>query len=400
MRSAFLALEFSVLVLCLAAGLLASTLVRGCGAAFVLALFLGALFAAVFCQLVCFLILAAFHRSSRSISALGFPYYFYLLSGLPTDFFLFPGASILIPVASNPFSLAAHRILWLSPIAALLLFVLVLRLAAWRLARSWQDKIPSLRQENLVRRYCTPVFKGLFARRMGRVLDRNPIAWLQQYSWKARLIKWVLCLAFVVMASTLLEDVFNPFNFRENFEPLLFLTIVAGMTFAGVNSFAEEKRSGALELILVTPIPINQIILGRVRGVWEQFLPAALILGSLDACLARIFGIARGIDGCLHYCASLLPFLGVFLTLPVFALYFTLRVKNQIVALGMTWFLLLLPYLFITLLVWGLVQIEVMDDFDIPEFWGTTVCPLANLALAAGAFFLLRRRLRRRLYSF
>ena len=88
------------------------------------------------------------------------------------------------------------------------------------------------------------------------------------------------------------EDVFNPFNFRENFEPLLFLTIVAGMTFAGVNSFAEEKRSGALELILVTPIPINQIILGRVRGVWEQFLPAALILGSLDACLARIFGIA------------------------------------------------------------------------------------------------------------
>ncbi len=398
--SAFLALEFSVLVLCLAAGLLASTLVRGRGAAFVLALFLGALFAAVFCQLVCFLILAAFHRSSRSISALGFPYYFYLLSGLPTDFFLFPGASILIPVASNPFSLAAHRILWLSPIAALLLFVLVLRLAAWRLARSWQDKIPSLRQENLVRRYCTPVFKGLFARRMGRVLDRNPIAWLQQYSWKARLIKWVLCLAFVVMASTLLEDVFNPFNFRENFEPLLFLTIVAGMTFAGVNSFAEEKRSGALELILVTPIPINQIILGRVRGVWEQFLPAALILGSLDACLARIFGIARGIDGCLHYCASLLPFLGVFLTLPVFALYFTLRVKNQIVALGMTWFLLLLPYLFITLLVWGLVQIEVMDDFDIPEFWGTTVCPLANLALAAGAFFLLRRRLRRRLYSF
>ena len=95
-----------------------------------------------------------------------------------------------------------------------------------------------------------------------------------------------------------------------------------------------------------------------------------------------------------------MPFLGVFLTLPVFALYFTLRVKNQIVALGMTWFLLLLPYLFITLLVWGLVQIEVMDDFDIPEFWGTTVCPLANLALAAGAFFLLRRRLRRRLYSF
>ncbi len=59
--SAFLALEFSALMLCLAAGLLASTLVRGRGAAFVLALILGVSFVEIFCLLVsfCFLSLAS-----------------------------------------------------------------------------------------------------------------------------------------------------------------------------------------------------------------------------------------------------------------------------------------------------------------------------------------------------
>ncbi len=221
------------------------------------------------------------------------------------------------------------------------------------------------------------------------------MAWLQQYSWKTRAIKWVLCLAFVVIATALLYSDINPDTFVETIDPVLLLAIAAGMTFAGVNSFAEEKRSGALELILVTPIPINKIIFGRVCGVWEQFLPAALILGFLDVCL-RAWGRESG----LHYYVSLLPVICVFLTLPVIALYAALRVKNQITAAAMTCFLLLLPYLFITLLVWTLVQIEFLDDFNIPDFWGTTVCPLANLALAAGAFFLLRHRLTRRLYSF
>jgi ABC-type transport system involved in multi-copper enzyme maturation permease subunit len=321
------------------------------------------------------------------------------LSGLPME----QWQDYVLPWGRRGYSTAAianiwHRTLWISPLPALLLFVLVVGFAAWRLAGSWQDKIPSLRQENLLRRYFTPLFRGWFARRMGRVLDRNPIVWLQQYSWKARLIKWVLCLAVVVIAPVLL-GFNNPWYFRDNVEPLLFLTIVAGMTFAGVNSFAEEKSSGALELILVTPIPIRQIILGRVRGVWEQFLPAALILGTLDSVLALDLHAGWRGEGSLQYIVSLLPFFCVFLTLPVFALYSTLRVKNQIAALALTWFLLLLPYLSMCLLVW-VVQIGFLPNFNMPEFVGTVVLPLANLALALAAFYLLRHRLTRRLYSF
>jgi ABC-type transport system involved in multi-copper enzyme maturation permease subunit len=392
--SASFSLELSALVLCLAAGLLASTLVKGRGAAFVLALFLGVLIVAVFCLLVCFCFL-----SLASLMAYWPIGYAFPLSGLSMDNW----QDYLLPLRRGSSAAAIgnawHQILWLSPIAALLLFVLVVGFAAWRLAGSWQDKIPSIRQESLVRRYCTPVFKGWFARRMGRVLDRNPIVWLQQYSWKARLIKWVLCLAFMILVTALLDGGIDPDTFVETVEPILFLAIVAGMTFAGINSLAEEKHSGALELILVTPIPINKIILGRVWCVWEQYLPAALLLGCSDFCLA-VFGGAWGSENRLHYLTTRLAFLCIYFTLPVIALYCALRLKNQIAALAMTWFLLFLPYLCMTPLVWVLVQMGFLSYSDMPEFWETVALPLANLALALAAFFHLRHRLTRRLYSF
>jgi ABC-type transport system involved in cytochrome c biogenesis permease component len=50
--------------------------------------------------------------------------------------------------------------------------------------------------------------------------------------------------------------------------------MVAAYTYAGVNGFLQEKKSGALELILVSPISVNQIIFGRVWGLWKQFLPS------------------------------------------------------------------------------------------------------------------------------
>jgi hypothetical protein len=34
---------------------------------------------------------------------------------------------------------------------------------------------------------------------MRATLEWNPIAWLQQYSWQARVSKWGLCLAIVVI---------------------------------------------------------------------------------------------------------------------------------------------------------------------------------------------------------
>ena len=160
----------------------------------------------------------------------------------------------------------AELLKWLflaGPPLALLIFYFVARYAAWRIELSWQDKVPSRRRENLTRRYSTPVFGVWWRRRMQRSLDRNPIAWLQQYSWKARTAKWGLCAGFLMVegvASTGSPEI------SGLVQTLLLLTLAGVCTFIGVSGFLEEKRSGALELLLVTPISVNKLIFGRVCG--------------------------------------------------------------------------------------------------------------------------------------
>ena len=190
------------------------------------------------------------------------------------------------PVLSSPsgwspyFSAPATRNVWRSLLlesllAVPLLFLLVLWFAARQMERSWHDQPPSLRRESWIKTFCVPLARRRFARQMQETLEWNPIAWLQQYSWKARLSKWGLCLGLVLLecaattgsASGLLDAQY-----------LMLLILAAAFTFVGVNSFLTEKKSGALELLLVTPVTPDQIIFGRVWGLWKQFLPAGLTL--------------------------------------------------------------------------------------------------------------------------
>src|SRR5207302_8212546 len=111
---------------------------------------------------------------------------------------------------------------------------------------------------------------------MRRLMERNPIAWLQQYSWRARATKWGLCLGFLVLECIALRITWASRQFYDMMSSLQFgLMVIAGLmfVFVGVSSFQMEKQTGALELILVTPLRVNQIIFGRVYGLWKQFLP-------------------------------------------------------------------------------------------------------------------------------
>jgi ABC-type transport system involved in cytochrome c biogenesis permease component len=191
----------------------------------------------------------------------------------------------------------------------------------------------------------------------------------------------------------------------------LIVVFVAAYTFAGVHSFYGEKRSGALELILVTPVPVNSIIMGRLCALWKQFLPAALVLAAFDLSgdwinyshspVEDSIGMYLSDHGLLFYIAKRCAAACVFLILPVLATYFGLRVKNLIVAAVLTWVSLWLPWFLL-----GVVVAYSARDYGIGEYetrYMGVMPPavfLSYLALAGAAFFLLRRRLSRRLYSF
>jgi ABC-type Na+ efflux pump permease subunit len=387
-----LSLEFCTAVLCLTAGLLASTLTRHRGLAFLLAFVLAAGFVLLFSQLF---ILAFFvwwrgFAFFKTAEPLG-----YVLSLEPMS--LFTGFINLGGVGwtslarfSRGLDVIWQRLCWCSPPVTLLFFYAVSRFAAFRIERSWQDKIPSVRRENLLRRWCTPLFRRRFRRKMQRSLDWNPVAWLQQYSWKARVGKWCLLLLFLVVEYAAADA--GESN-RATIQVWLLLILAAGCTFAGVNGFLEEKRSGALELLLVTPVSAGRIIFGRTWGLWKQFLPAGLVLVAVHGQQLWIkYHIQEHvIDDWLMECTLVAGFL----ILPVFATYFALRVKNLVGAAALTGVALCLPFLF---------AMAVARLFTEREETLLVVQPLMILlnygAFALLAGFLLRHSLSRRIYSF
>ena len=149
-------------------------------------------------------------------------------------------------------------------------------LAAWQVRRSWRDEPPSVRQLRVERALFAPRFwTALFRRKMRRRLERNPIGWLQQYSPRARLIKWGWC-GFILLAQIVLTADIDDLYLGQSWLGTLLLL---GLSFSAAGSFRHERKSGALELLLVTPLRVDQVISGRVRGLWAQFLPSLCLLG-------------------------------------------------------------------------------------------------------------------------
>src|SRR5205807_2713264 len=149
----------------------------------------------------------------------------------------------------------------------------------------------------------------------------NPIGWLQHYSPSARLVKWAWCL-FIIMV----EIVFSR-NYQDLYaaQTGLGLVLLLGLTFSATGSFRNELETGAFELLLVTPLRERQIIVGRLRGLWRQFLPAILVYGAGSIYLATGWhDQSRARDAWL----GLARIMTGFCALPVIGLYFSLQRWN------------------------------------------------------------------------
>jgi ABC-type transport system involved in multi-copper enzyme maturation permease subunit len=231
-------------------------------------------------------------------------------------------------------------------VGSFLVLGLIVLLAALRLERSWREEVLSARQVWFLETFCTPRFwRSVFRGKMRRALDRNPIGWLQQYAWSARLIKWGWCLFIVIVECWLITD--PSLEYLWSGQYWLNGLLLLSLAFSAAGSFRQERQSGAMELLLVTPLKVGQIIGGRLRGLWSQFLPAVVLLTLvwLHLLLQLQFLLPRyGDDPSL---VSMVFLLSSYLVLPVVGLYFSMRRSNFIV----TWLLTLvcgicLPWLF------------------------------------------------------
>jgi len=233
-----------------------------------------------------------------------------------------PGVGIVVP---GPM-LWAMAELTVASLAGLALAVL---LAAWQIRRTWREEPPPAWVQAVQRTFCTPVlWLDLFRRWMRWKLERNPLGWLEQRRWTGRLVTWSWFAVIISIYSAYFTDK-NFFRGLGGFQQTMAWLLMGSIAASAAGSFRREHETGVLELLLVAPLSTNQIIGGRLRGLWGQFLPAVGIL----------LGIWLYFDAILpSYEAKgpVLYFFITFLALPVIGLYFSVRCRSFISAFLLT----------------------------------------------------------------
>jgi len=160
---------------------------------------------------------------------------------------------------------------------SLIVLGVLMKLGEDRLQQTWQDEPAAPEQPGWVELFSSSQFwRDFFYWDKSQTLDRNPIAWLQEYSWTARLTKWGWCL----LALAIQWFVLTQWDPRR--APVSRFLIGAGfalvVAFTSVASFRREQQTGLLELVLVTPVSIRQLLRGRLWGIGCHFFPAVAML--------------------------------------------------------------------------------------------------------------------------
>jgi ABC-type Na+ efflux pump permease subunit len=151
-------------------------------------------------------------------------------------------------------------------------------------------------------------------------------------------------LGMVVVFYCFLLSMYSAYWERLNLAHVCLLLIwLMCLAMCSVTSFRRERENGILELLLVSPMPLLQILFGRLRGIWSQFLPATVLFFSAWLFLYFVVG---GVTLQARFPGSkLLLGLSSFVSLPIIGLYFSLRQKHILGAfLGTIIVGILIPY--------------------------------------------------------
>jgi ABC-type transport system involved in multi-copper enzyme maturation permease subunit len=197
--------------------------------------------------------------------------------------------------------------------------------SAKRLKKVWQTET-TLTESWWVKSFSSSDFwRSAFHWNASKARDRNPIAWLQEYNWSSRLTKWGWC-ALIFFAQ--LKLIFGWRQFME-YQLQLYCLLAIGIAFTAAASFRRERQTGALELLLVTPISARALIMGRLQGVWIHFLPAIAILGAVWTMGPQYLSLPLWASWYL---------VGVYFCIPIVGFYSSLLTTNVLIA----WLLTLL----------------------------------------------------------
>ena len=168
-------------------------------------------------------------------------------------------------------------VLGIEALWTLTLFVAILRASVVRLRLTWHEEARAPEQPRWVKIFSNSEFwQGFFHWNKSRTLNRNPVAWLQEYSWTARLTKWGWFVLVLLGEGILLTS--GGSHGSALWQPLVIVALGLGVAFSAAGSFRREQQSGLLELLLVTPLAEQRLLRGRLWGICCHYFPALGLL--------------------------------------------------------------------------------------------------------------------------
>lgn len=250
-------------------------------------------------------------------------------------FLFFPGQFMMISSrmfgAANLSSLVAVALLALSFLATLFAIIFCAR----KIQGYVESSIPSPRRVALRKKFLTPVlWKERFRRSMNEKLSRNPFVWLEYREAWARAARFAAVLALVVIENFLVisEPSLDGFLIAQFY---MLVALIAAITLKSATSFQYEKQSGAVELILVTPITEETLVSGRLRAVLSYYMPICVAL--VGFILVAVLWLKLPFREFGDPSPFTLANLGLcILSVPAAGLFFALRCKSFLQALAFT----------------------------------------------------------------
>ena len=173
--------------------------------------------------------------------------------------------------------------------------VLVVHLISWAallaacviVPRSWQDKAADAsgaRWSELRRRWGQGTTEVRASFRL-RLLEINPFYWLAARDSRKNFFVWLFLLAVAgVWGWGLIvypDDWPNPGSYVVT-ALLLHSVLKNWLASMACRRFAADRHSGALELLLATPISVREILRGQRLALWRQFAGPALVVAVVD----------------------------------------------------------------------------------------------------------------------
>ncbi len=266
-------------------------------------------------------------------------------------------------------------------LAAVLFLALAIELAAAMVRRNWQDRPASRLQIWWGAVFCRPViWVAFFHRWLGRKLQRNPIGAAEQRTWSGRLARWGWLALIIGVYSAMLADM-GAFGRDDLAERLMAWLLLGNLALSAAGSFRRERENGVLELLLISPLDESQIVGGRLRGLWAQFLPAWAVLMGVWLYFQTVFGDSVTTFPSEHF-LSVCFFFVSFATVPIVGLYFSLRPGNFASAV---FFTLLVAIILPVILSYLLVYVFTADATPLSQAFCVAFCKSSRRSRWAAA---------------